>query len=126
MKKVTVLAAAIAIIGFASVEANAQVQGQGQQGQQTQTQTQQTEQPQQQGNREKLTRDQLPEGVQNALNNEVYANWTVGDIHKVSPMEGAASSEIVYEIQMTNAEGQSGVVRMNEKGGAASSGQDQE
>ncbi|TPE44889.1 hypothetical protein [Pontibacter mangrovi] len=120
MKKATFFAAAIAILGFTSLEANAQTQ----QGQ-TQTQGQQQgEQMQEQNaneNREAVTQDQLPEAVQNALKSDVYKDWTVGEIYKVTPTEGAANAEAVYEIKMTNAEGQSGVVRMNEKGGAADS-----
>ncbi|MDX5437379.1 MAG: hypothetical protein LPK03_09310 [Pontibacter sp.] len=110
MKKATFFAAAIAILGFTSIDANAQTQGQ--------AQGQQTEQTQE-GNRELVTQDQLPEAVQNALKSDVYKDWTVGEIYKVTPAEGAANAEVVYEIKMTNAEGQAGIVRMNEKGGAA-------
>ncbi|MCX2738412.1 hypothetical protein [Pontibacter anaerobius] len=113
MKKATFFAAAIAILGFTSLNAQAQ--------EQAQTQGQQTEQVQEQGNRELVTQDQLPEAVQNALKSDVYKDWTVGEIHKITPEEGAANAEVVYEIKLTNAEGQEGVVRMNEKGGAAES-----
>ncbi|WP_276497685.1 hypothetical protein [Pontibacter litorisediminis] len=116
MKKATFFAAAIAILGFTSLDANAQTQGQ--------TQGQQTEQAQQQGNREVVTQDQLPEAVQNALKSDVYKDWTVGEITKITPEEGAANAEVVYEVKLTNAEGQEGVVRMNEKGGAAESDQE--
>ncbi|AKD03080.1 hypothetical protein POKO110462_09830 [Pontibacter korlensis] len=122
MKKATFFAAAIAILGFTSLDANAQMQGQGQQGQ-TQTQGQQGQQTgqTQEGNREQVTQDQLPEAIQNALKSDVYKEWTVGEIYKVTPTEGAANSEVVYEVRMTNASGQAGVVRLNEKGGAADS-----
>ncbi|GAB3826811.1 hypothetical protein [Pontibacter rugosus] len=124
MKKATVFAAAIAIIGLTSLDASAQTQGQtATQGQTTQTQTQgqqQTEQVQQEQGREVVQQDQLPEGVKNALKSDVYKDWTVGEIHKVAPTAGAGG-EVVYEVKMTNAQGQAGVVRMNEKGGAASS-----
>ncbi|ARS37329.1 hypothetical protein [Pontibacter actiniarum] len=121
MKKATFFAAAIAILGFTSLDANAQTQTQGQ-AQQEQTQTQgQAQQTAEAGNREQVTQDQLPEGVQNALKSDVYKDWTVGEIYKVSPQEGDANGEVVYEVKMTNAEGQAGVVRMNEKGGAAAS-----
>ncbi|WP_299755936.1 hypothetical protein [uncultured Pontibacter sp.] len=114
MKKATFFAAAIAILGLTSINANAQTQNQGQQ----------TEQVQEQGNRELVTQDQLPEAVQNALKSDVYKDWTVGEIYKVAPEEGAANTEVVYEVKLTNAEGQEGVVRMNEKGGAAESEQE--
>lgn len=107
------------MLGFASLDAVAQTQGQNQ-GQQQQQQTEQ----QAEGNRELVTQDQLPEAVKNALKSDVYKDWTVGEIYKITPEEGAANAEVVYEITMTNAEGQEGVVRMNEKGGAADSGQE--
>jgi len=118
MKKATFILAAIAFLGFASLDASAQVQGQNQGNQQQQTE-------QEQGNRELVTKDQLPEAVQNALASDVYKDWTVGEIYKITPEEGdTANTEVVYEIKMTNAEGQEGVVRMNEKGGAAKSDQE--
>ena len=116
--KTTFIIAAVGLLGFASLDAVAQTQGQNQ-GQQQQQQTEQA-----QGNRELVTQDQLPEAVKNALKSDVYKDWTVGEIYKITPEEGAANAEVVYEITMTNAEGQEGVVRMNEKGGAAESGQE--
>ena len=115
--KTTFIIAAVGLLGFASFDAVAQTQGQNQGQQQQQTE-------QAQGNRELVTQDKLPEAVQNALKSDVYKDWTVGEIYKVTPEEGAANAEVVYEITMTNAEGQEGVVRMNEKGGAADSGQE--
>ncbi|GHA69268.1 hypothetical protein [Pontibacter akesuensis] len=128
MKKVTVFAAAIAILGLTSLDANAQTQTekktqaqtQTQQDQQTQTQGQQQAEQVKQDGRELVKQDQLPEGVQNALKSDVYKDWTVGEIYKVAPAAGAPNAEVVYEVRMTNAQGQAGVVRMNEKGGAAS------
>lgn len=117
MKKATFIIAVLGLAGFTSLDALAQTQGQNQGQQQQQTE-------QQQGNRELVTKEQLPEAVKNALASEVYKDWTVGEIYKIKPEEGAANAEVVYEVRMTNAEGQEGVVRMNEKGGAAESEQE--
>ncbi|MCC9136883.1 hypothetical protein ACFSKU_04945 [Pontibacter silvestris] len=116
MKKVTFLAAAIALLGVASVDANAQTTQQ----EQTQ-QTQPTEQKAEGANKVKVAQDELPEPVKTALKSDVYKDWTVGDIYKVSPAEGDTEGKVVYEVNMTNAQGQSGVVKMDEKGGDASS-----
>lgn len=116
MKKVTFFAAAIALLGIASVDANAQSTQQ----EQTQ-QTQPAEQQAQDNGKVKVTQEELPEPVKSALKSDVYKDWTVGDIYKVSPAEGSTEGQIVYEINMTNAQGQAGVVKMNEKGGDASS-----
>ena len=111
MKKITFLAAAVALIGMSSVEANAQSATGAQQ---------QTQATQQQENKEKVTQDQLPEPVKTALASDTYKDWTVGDIHKVAPAEGAADGKVVYEITMTNAQGQTGSVKLDESGKDAS------
>lgn len=123
MKKATVFAAAIAILGLTSLDANAQTQKETKTTEtktQAQTQGQQQAEQVKQDGRELVKQDQLPEGVQNALKSDVYKDWTVGEIYKVAPAAGAPNAEVVYEVRMTNAQGQAGVVRMNEKGGAAS------
>ena len=109
MKKVTFLAAAIAVLGVTSFNANAQTQAE-----QGQTQTEQ----QGQEGKEKVAQDQLPDAVQTALKSDTYKDWTVGDIYKVAPAD--ANGKVVYEVNLTNAQGQSGIVRMDEKGGDAS------
>jgi hypothetical protein len=115
MKKATFLAAAIALLGVTSIDANAQTQTAEQgQGQQTE------QQGQEEANKEKVTQDQLPAPVQAALKSDTYKDWTVGDIYKVAPAEGDATGKVVYEVNLTNAQGQSGIVRMDEKGGDAS------
>lgn len=110
MKKATFLAAAIALLGFTSLDASAQTSPQ--QGQTPAAQQGQEEK------REKVTQDQLPQPVQTALKSDTYSDWTIGDIYKIEPATG--EGEVVYEVTMTNEQGQSGVVRMNERGGAAS------
>lgn len=126
MKKVTVLAAAIALLGVASIDANAQSTQQ-EQTQQTQTQQEQQSAPAQgaEGQREKITEDQLPEPIKEALKSDTYKDWKVSEINKVTPAataEGAeGSGKIVYEVTFTNAEGQSGVARFDETGKPASS-----
>lgn len=119
MKKATFFAAAIAIIGLTSIDANAQVQGQVQG--QVKAQTDAVEQTVQAANRQIVKLEETPAAVQSALKNDVYKDWTVGEINKVAPKEGDANAEVVYEVQMTNAAGQTGVVRMNAEGGAATS-----
>ncbi|RDV16039.1 hypothetical protein DXT99_06645 [Pontibacter diazotrophicus] len=111
MKKTTFLAAAIALLGLSSLDASAQASTQ-------QAQTPVTQE--QEEKKEKVTQDQLPEPVKAALQSDTYKDWTVGEIHKVVPATGETEGSAVYEVTMTNAEGQTGVVRMNEKGGDAS------
>ena len=106
MKKTSFIAAAIALSGFAFLDAGAQ----------TSNQLTQDAQQGQKEQKEKVTKDQLPEPVKAALKSETYKNWTVGDIHKVVPAAGKA----IYEVTMTNAQGQTGVVSMNERGRDAS------
>ena len=112
MKKASFLAAAIAVLGFTSLDASAQTT--------TTTQQEQTPAAQQEEKKEKVVQDQLPAPVQSALKSDTYKDWTIGDIYKVAPAAGAAEGTAVYEVTMTNAQGQTGVVRMNEKGGDAS------
>ena len=111
MKKVTFLAA-IALLGMSSLSASAQTST-------PQDQTPVSQQDQEE-KKEKVTQDQLPEPVQTALKSDTYKDWTVGDIYLIKPTAGATEGAAVYEVTMTNAQGQSGVVRMNEKGGDAS------
>jgi carboxypeptidase C (cathepsin A) len=111
MKKITFLAAAIALIGMTSVDANAQTATDAQQ---------QTPTTQQQDNKEKVTQEQLPEPVKTALTSDTYKDWTVGDIYKVAPAEGQADAKVVYEVTMTNAQGQTGALRLDEEGKDAS------
>lgn len=106
MKKTPFLAAAIALSGFALLNATAQSSSQ-------QTQASLHEQEEK---KEKITKDQLPEPVKKALKSDTYKYWTVGDIHKIVRAEGKA----VYEVTMTNGQSQTGVVLMNERGGDAS------
>lgn len=69
--------------------------------------------------KEKVTQDQLPEPVKTALQSDTYKDWTVGEIYKVAPAEGDAEGVAVYEIAMTNAQGQKGALRIDEKGAEA-------
>ncbi|GAA4442106.1 hypothetical protein GCM10023188_41400 [Pontibacter saemangeumensis] len=118
MKKITFVAAAIAFVGFFSNEASAQTTTQPQQ---EQTQMQEQAQPaQQEGTKEAVTQDQLPEPVKTTLASEVYKDWKVGEIYKVSPPAGAADAKVVYEVTMTNAQGQTGSVMLDEAGKDAS------
>lgn len=112
MKKTTFLAAAIALIGFTAIDANAQTAEQAQ----AQTQTQND-------NKEKVTKDQLPEPVKAVLDHESYKEWTVGDIYKVKPAEGEANAKVVYEVSLTNKEGQTGTITLDEQGQDASKGE---
>ncbi|RIJ36696.1 hypothetical protein [Pontibacter oryzae] len=124
MKKATFFAAATAILGLTSINANAQVQGQVQG--QVKAQTEAIEQTVQDVNHQVVKLEETPEAVQNALKNDVYKDWTVGEISKVAPKEGDVNAEVVYEVKMTNAAGQTGVVRMNAEGGAATTSGEKE
>lgn len=108
MKKVFFLAA-FAVTGLTSLEASAQ----------TSTQQEQNPAMQQEEKKEKVMQDQLPQPVQTALKSDTYKDWTVGEIYKIAPAS-VAEGKAIYEVTMTNAQGQTGTVRMNEKGGDAS------
>ena len=110
MKKTTIIAAAIALLGVTSINANAQ------------TASQATEQTQQQENKEKITQDQLPEPVKAVLAHDTYKDWTIGDIYKVKPEAGAKKAKALYEVSLTNAAGQSGTLLLDETGKDASAG----
>lgn len=111
MKKVTFIAAAIALLGFTSIDANAQTATQAAE------QSQATEQtPQQAENKEKVTKDKLPAPVQAVLDHETYKDWTIGDIYKVKPDATAQNGKVLYEINLTNKEGQSGTITLDETG----------
>ncbi|WP_162055370.1 hypothetical protein [Pontibacter pamirensis] len=109
MKKVTFLAA-IAFLGMSSLDASAQ----------TTTPQEQAPAMQQEEKKEKVTTEQLPEPVQEALKSDTYKDWTVGDIYLIKPATEGTEGAIVYEVNLTNAQGQTGVVRMDERGGDAS------
>ena len=115
MKKVTFLAVAIAVLGMTSMDANAQASTQGNQAA-TQGQQQATNE-----NKEKITKDELPESVKTVLEHDNYEGWTVGEIYKVKPAEGAQDNKVVYEINLTNAEGQAGTLVLDEAGKAVAS-----
>ncbi|MCJ8164375.1 hypothetical protein MKJ04_05925 [Pontibacter sp. E15-1] len=102
MKRFAFFVAAVAVWGFSTPEAMAQA----------------GQTPVQQGQKEKVTQEQLPEPVQHTLKSDTYQAWTIGDIYKVSAADEAGKA--VYEVTMTNAQGQTGVVRLNEKGADAS------
>ncbi|MBD1398173.1 hypothetical protein H9Q13_13445 [Pontibacter sp. JH31] len=108
MKKATFLAAAIALLGFTSIDVNAQAPQAAHQAQQ------------QTDNKEKISKEQLPEPVKAVLDHEAYKEWTVGDIFKVKPVEGAANAKTLYEISLTNKEGQTGTILLDETGKDAS------
>ncbi|MCJ8165775.1 hypothetical protein MKJ04_13055 [Pontibacter sp. E15-1] len=105
MKKITFVAA-IAFAGFFATEASAQ----------TAAETPQQTQAAQQGNKQKVTQEQLPEAVKTTLASDVYADWKVGDIYKVAPEAGVADAKETYEVTMTNAQGQTGSVVLDAEG----------
>ncbi|WP_161890237.1 hypothetical protein [Pontibacter russatus] len=119
MKKITFVAAAFAFVGFFSNEASAQTTTEPQQ-EQTQTQTQPAQEA---GAKEKVAQDQLPEPVKATLASDVYKDWEIGDIYKVAPAAGATDAKVVYEVTMTNAQGQKGSVMLDEAGKDASAGE---
>ncbi|MEJ8803761.1 hypothetical protein [Pontibacter sp. H249] len=112
MKKITVLAAAIALVGFTSVDTIAQSNTQ-------QTPMQQQQTPAQDANKAKITQDQLPQSIKEALNNEKFQDWTVSEVYKIAAAtEGAKPT---YEVQFTNSTNQRAVARFNEDGTAVKS-----
>ncbi|MFT2011175.1 hypothetical protein ACMA1I_21070 [Pontibacter sp. 13R65] len=115
MKKVTVIAAAIALFGFISIDANAQTE--------TQTQTPPTEQSTtQQGTaataqdkeKVKVTQDQLPEPVKQVLAQEAFQEWKVDEVYKVAG--DAEGDKDTYEVICTNSAQEKGIVRIDEAG----------
>ncbi|WP_242926139.1 hypothetical protein [Pontibacter vulgaris] len=89
MKKVTVFAAAFAILGTVALDANAQTT---QQKQQTQKQKQtQTTQKTQDDGRVKITQAELPPTILNTLKADAFKAWTIDEIYKV-PATAQASA----------------------------------
>lgn len=125
MKKVTVLAFAFAAFGFISIEASAQTQNTP--ATQQQPQTEQMQQGQQDANKEKITEEQLPEGVKQALQNEALKDWQVSEVYKVAPDAAAgAEAKATYEVYFTNAEQKQAVARFDETGKAIASAEGQQ
>ena len=104
MKKISVLALAFALAGFTA------------QAQETATQnTPQTTQQGQEKGKQKIAPDELPDAVKQAIvSNEEYANWTLGEVHKVQAAEDGAPA--TFEVQFINGEEQPVVVRFDENG----------
>ncbi|SFG71104.1 hypothetical protein [Pontibacter chinhatensis] len=104
MKKISVLALAFALAGFTA------------QAQETATQnTEHTTQQGQEKGKQKIAPDELPDAVKQAIvTNEEYANWTLGEVHKVQAAEGGAPA--TFEVQFINGEEQPVVVRFDENG----------
>ncbi|MHA6247017.1 hypothetical protein ACXYMU_03705 [Pontibacter sp. CAU 1760] len=109
MKKITFVAAALVFAGFISNEASAQTAAPAQQ--------EQAPAQQQEDKREKVTPEQLPAPVTTTLANEVYKDWTVGDIYKVT---ATPAGKPLYEVTMVNAAGQKGLVLLDAEGKDAS------
>lgn len=110
MKKITFVAAALVFAGFISNEASAQTTA-------TPAQQEQAAAQQQGDKREKVTQEQLPAPVTTTLANEVYKDWIVGDIYKVTT---TPAGEPLYEVTMVNAAGQKGLVLLDAEGKDAS------
>lgn len=119
MKKITYLAAAIAFLGFASLDANAQndknkkkskkkqkveqttevetevqaeteTQVNYEEQVQTETQTQtQTEAQGQNEKREAITQEELPEPVKQTLSAATFSSWQIVEVFRVTPNENA-------------------------------------
>ncbi|MCC9167863.1 hypothetical protein [Pontibacter harenae] len=115
MKKITVLAAAFAFFGLVSVDANAQTQ--------SETQTTQSTQQQQAGDekKEKITQQELPQPVQQALTSESFKDWTVSEVYKVGPDAATAGAKPTYEVFFTNAEQKKAKIRLDEEGNVVAS-----
>ncbi|AKD02701.1 hypothetical protein POKO110462_00095 [Pontibacter korlensis] len=103
MKKISVLAVAFALAGFTA------------QAQETATQTtQQTTQQGQTQGKQKITPEELPAAVQQAVTGDEYKDLTVGEVHKVQSAKDGAP--VTYEVQFLDSEEQATVVRFDETG----------
>ncbi|WP_187262202.1 hypothetical protein [Pontibacter beigongshangensis] len=126
MKKVTVLAAAFALAGFLSIDANAQSQTTQPAEQQTeQSATEQSAAEQsttgqataataQEKEKVKVTQDQLPEPVKEVLAQEAFQEWKVEEVYKVAG--DAEGEKDTYEVICTNSAQEKGIVRIDEAG----------
>ncbi|TPE45440.1 hypothetical protein [Pontibacter mangrovi] len=103
MKKVSVLAVALAFAGFTA------------QAQETATQPdpQAAQQEQAQG-KQKITVQELPDAVKKSVSGDAYKDLTVGEVHKVEATEAGAPA--TYEVQFLDANAQPTVVRFDETG----------
>ncbi|WP_205702883.1 hypothetical protein [Botryobacter ruber] len=109
MKKVTVLAAAIALFGFTAIEANAQTQNTEQP---TSTQQPTAQAPEEQ--REKVTQESLPAPVQEVLKQDALKDWQVSEIYKIAA--AAEGEKTQYEVFFTNAQQEKAKIRVDETG----------
>ncbi|MFD2246881.1 hypothetical protein [Pontibacter ruber] len=121
MKKLTFLAAAIALVGATSLNANAQSTNTPTQSTQTQSQTQTPAGQGQEAGKEKITQEQLPDAVKTRLQSEVFKDWTVSEVYKVAAADQAAAAKETYEILFTNAENKRAIARFNADGTAIKS-----
>ncbi|WP_276498569.1 hypothetical protein [Pontibacter litorisediminis] len=105
MKKFSILAVALAFAGFsaqAQEVANENAQ-------------QPVQQEQAQGNKQKVTPEELPDAVKQAIvTSDDYQGWTMGEAYKLQGAEDGAPA--TYEVQFINGEEQPVVVRFDENG----------
>ena len=105
MKKISVLAFAFAMAGFTAQAQEAA----------TNNAQQQPAQQEQTKGKQKIAPDELQDAVKQAIvSNEEYANWSLGEVHKVQPAESGAPA--TYEVQFIDGQEQPVVVRFDESG----------
>ena len=114
MKKVTVLAAAIALFGFTAIEANAQTQNTEQPTTEQQSSTQQPSAQTPAEEREKVTQESLPAPVQEVLKQDALKDWQVSEIYKIAA--AAEGEKTQYEVFFTNAQQEKAKIRVDEAG----------
>ncbi|GHA65758.1 hypothetical protein [Pontibacter akesuensis] len=112
MKKAFSLALAFAAFALVSLEAKAQTVPS------TQLPPSELRQELQRGKQE-IKKEELPEGVKQALQHDVLKEWQVSGVYKVVPVAPvAADIAPVYEVYFTNAAQQHTVARFDETGEA--------
>ena len=111
MKKSAVLVIAVTGLGLFSTEAKAQLS--------SSPSTQQpavAEQTQQATERQQISKNELPAGVQKALKSDVLTVWKVREIYRVTTGAGDAQASAIYEIYFTNAERMRAIARFDGEG----------
>ncbi|GAA4422681.1 hypothetical protein GCM10023188_00540 [Pontibacter saemangeumensis] len=106
MKKATVLAIALTVLGLVSVEAKAQSSNS--------PSTQQppaAEQVRQATGKQQIPQEELPDGIKKALRSDVLTVWQVSEVYKV-----ASGAEATYEVYFINAEQKRAIARFDGEG----------
>lgn len=109
MKKATVLAIALTVLGLVSIEAKAQ-SGNSPSTQQPPA----AEQVRQATGKQQISQEELPDGIKKALKSDVLTVWQVSEVYKVAA--GATGAKTTYEVYFINAEQKRAIARFDGEG----------